>query len=120
MRRVPNSDPLDLEIALPVVRQVELQLNARLGADVGLVDQLVRTERWKHRRRGVSDRENEKTSKTSAWKSRKLIGFDNLVFIINPSLRLEFYPAKASVGSRYGLRADWAASIVTDDCDGVT
>jgi hypothetical protein len=60
----------------------------------------------------------KRLARTSAWKSRKLIGFDNLVFIINPSLRLEFYPAKASVGSRYGLRADWAASIVTDDCDG--
>jgi hypothetical protein len=72
MRRVPNSDPLDLEIALPVVRQVELQLNARLGADVGLVDQLVRTGKMGNIAGvGVSDRENEKTSKDECVEKSK-------------------------------------------------
>lgn len=41
MRRVPESYPLNLEIALPTVRQVELKPNAGLGTDVGFVEHLV-------------------------------------------------------------------------------
>ena len=41
MRRVPESYPLDLEIALPTVRQVELKSNMRLGTDLGFVENLV-------------------------------------------------------------------------------
>jgi len=41
MRWVPESYPLDMKIALPAIRQAELQPNARLGTEVGLAEHLV-------------------------------------------------------------------------------
>jgi hypothetical protein len=42
MWRIPQSYPLDVQVALPMVRQLELQPNLRLGTDVSLPEHLVR------------------------------------------------------------------------------
>jgi len=64
MWRIPQSYPLDVQVALPMVRQLELQPNLRLGTDVSLPEHLVRARNMrKIAGMGEFDRENEQPSK---------------------------------------------------------